>query len=102
MRAYKLDYTTIVLDEARYGNLPGVEYYEIEVDGQRIKFAQHDRAVLPALLEQLVSLSHSPSLSSDASSVILSMQLFMDSNVSSYSRCLRRGNEGHLRSRCFT
>ncbi|RYF09616.1 MAG: hypothetical protein EOO40_06600 [Deltaproteobacteria bacterium] len=60
MRAFRLCCTTLVLDDARYGNLPGVEYYEVEVAGQKLKFAQHDRAVLPALLEELVRPSVQP------------------------------------------
>ena len=51
--------TTIVLD-ARFDNLPGVEYYEVEVDGKPVRFAQHDRTVLPAMLEELVSLQRHP------------------------------------------
>jgi len=56
MRAYKICFSSIVLDE-RYGSVEGMEYYEVEIDGQLIRFAQHNNTVLPAMLEQLVSLS---------------------------------------------
>lgn len=61
MRAFLIDYTTIVLD-GRYGNLPGVEYYEVEVDGRPVRFAQHSNAVLPAMLEDLVRHSSTQSV----------------------------------------
>lgn len=54
IRAHKIDYSSIVLNSS-YENLPGVEYYTVEVDGSTIKFAQHDKAVLPKMLEELVT-----------------------------------------------
>lgn len=65
MRAFKLDYTTVVLGD-RYANVPGVEYYEVVVDGVTLRFAQHNNTVLPAMLEEMVSQlnrSHSTSVS---------------------------------------
>lgn len=65
MVARGIDYTTIVLDP-RYDNLPGVRYYEVEVAGEPVRFAQHDRSVLPAMLQELVSaLLHSHKSQSD-------------------------------------
>lgn len=61
MRAFLIDYTTIVLDD-RHAHLPGVEYYEVEVDGRPVRFAQHANAVLPAMLEDLVGHSSTQSV----------------------------------------
>ena len=61
MQAYKLCYTTIVLDD-RYAAVPGVEYYDVLVDGKTLKFAQHSNTVLPAMLQEMVSCSHSTSV----------------------------------------
>lgn len=52
MRAWELDYSTLVLDPA-YDNLPGVEYYEVETDQGTFRFAQGFKGVLPSLLEDL-------------------------------------------------
>ena len=52
LRAWNLDYSTIVLDP-KFDNLPGVEYYEVEGDQGTFRFAQGVPSVLPALLEDL-------------------------------------------------
>jgi DNA polymerase delta subunit 1 len=52
MRAHNLDYATIVLDPA-YGNLPGIEYYEVATGMGTYRFAQGVPSVVPALLEDL-------------------------------------------------
>lgn len=54
MRSRLLCFTSIVLD-SRYDNLPGMEYYSVEVDGEVLRFAQHGRSVVPAMLTELVS-----------------------------------------------
>jgi DNA polymerase delta subunit 1 len=52
IRAWSLDFSTIVLDP-KYDNLPGVEYYEVETDQGTFRFAQGFKGVLPSLLEDL-------------------------------------------------
>lgn len=52
IRAWNLDYSTIVLD-SRYDNLPGVEYYEVDTDQGTFRFAQGVPSVLPGLLADL-------------------------------------------------
>lgn len=54
IRAWSLDYSTLVLD-AKYDNLPGVEYYQVETDQGTFRFAQGFKGVLPALLEDLAA-----------------------------------------------
>lgn len=51
--AHNLDYATIVMDEARYGNVEGVEYFEVVTGMGTFKFAQNVPAVLPSLLKEL-------------------------------------------------
>ena len=51
IRSRNLCYSTIVLDD-RYGDLPGIEYYDITTDQGHFKFAQGVTAPLPALLEE--------------------------------------------------
>ena len=53
IRAHQLCYTTLVMDNARYGSVPGVEYYEIQTEQGTFRFAQGQQTVLPALLEEL-------------------------------------------------
>jgi DNA polymerase delta subunit 1 len=58
MRAENMSFDTLVLDERRYGDVPGVEYYEIETKLGTFKFAQpgdDDRfkGILPNLLDDL-------------------------------------------------
>jgi DNA polymerase delta subunit 1 len=55
IRAHNLCYSTLVLDE-RYARLEGVEYYEIATDLGTFRFAQGQRGVVPALLEDLARL----------------------------------------------
>lgn len=54
IRAWNMDYSTIVLDE-QYDNLPGVTYHEVKTDQGTFKFAQGVPAVLPSLLEDLAT-----------------------------------------------
>lgn len=53
-RAWALDYSTIVLDP-KYDNLPGVEYYDVESDQGKFRFAQGFSGVLPELLKDLAA-----------------------------------------------
>ena len=52
MRAHQLCHSTVVLD-AKYDNLPGVEYFDVKTDRGSYRFAQGVPAVLPTLLEEL-------------------------------------------------
>lgn len=54
LRAWTLDFSTIVLD-AKYDNLPGVEYYQVETDQGTFRFAQGFPGVLPELLKDLAT-----------------------------------------------
>ena len=54
MMSRTICFTSIVLD-SRYDKLPGIEYYEIAVNGEPVRFAQHGDSVLPAMLQDLVS-----------------------------------------------
>lgn len=54
IRAWNLDYTTIVLDKA-YALVPGVEYYEVATDQGTFKYAQGQPSVLPSLLADLAT-----------------------------------------------
>ena len=53
IRASNLCYSTIVLDDAKYGALRGVEYEAVETGLGTFKFAQAPRGVVPSLLEDL-------------------------------------------------
>lgn len=53
MRSRVICFTSIVLDP-KYDNLPGMEYYGVEVDGEVVRFAQHAHSVIPAMLTELV------------------------------------------------
>ena len=57
MRAHTMCHSTVVLDEARYGNLPGIEYTLVQVEEGKppVKFAQvpTEKTVMPALLADL-------------------------------------------------
>lgn len=48
-------YSTLVLDDPKYGAMPGVEYYEIETKMGTFKYAQSPQGVVPALLEDLAA-----------------------------------------------
>ena len=52
IQARNICYSTIVLDQA-YGNIDGVEYYEIETGLGTYKFAQNPSGILPQLLKEL-------------------------------------------------
>ena len=52
IRAWDLDYSTIVLD-AVYAHIPGVEYYEVSTDQGTFRYAQGQPSVLPSLLKDL-------------------------------------------------
>lgn len=52
IRAHNLCTSTLVLD-ARYGAIPGVEYYSVETPKGTYSFAQNVESVLPALLDDL-------------------------------------------------
>ena len=54
IRAHTMCYSTIVLD-ARYADLPGVEYYTIQTGMGTYKFAQSVTSVVPELLEELAA-----------------------------------------------
>ena len=54
LRAHTMCYSTIVLD-ARYADLPGVEYYTIQTGMGTYKFAQNVTSVVPELLEELAA-----------------------------------------------
>ena len=53
MRAWNFCYSTLVLDDAKYGSVPGVEYHTCETGLGTFKYAQKVPSVLPALLEDL-------------------------------------------------
>ena len=46
-------YSTLVMEEEAYGQLPGIEYYTIETSMGTFRFAQEPRGVVPSLLEDL-------------------------------------------------
>jgi len=53
MCAHNMCYSTLVLDDRRYGNIPGVEYDTFVVDGKTYKFAQGVPSLLPVILTEL-------------------------------------------------
>ena len=53
MCAHNMCYSTLVLDDRRYGNIPGVEYDTFVVDGKTYKFAQGVSSLLPVILTEL-------------------------------------------------
>ena len=57
MRAHVMCHSTVVLDDTRYGHIPGIQYEEVQVEEGKppVKFAQvpTEKTVLPALLADL-------------------------------------------------
>lgn len=53
MTAHNLCYSTLVMDERRYGNVPGVEYETFTVGDRTYKFAQNVPSLLPSILVEL-------------------------------------------------
>ena len=53
MTAHNLCYSTLVLDERRYGNVPGVTYETFKVGDRTYKFAQDVPSLLPSILIEL-------------------------------------------------
>ena len=53
MTAHNLCYSTLVMDERRYGNVPGVEYETFSVGDRTYKFAQNVPSLLPSILVEL-------------------------------------------------
>lgn len=54
MMAHNLCYSTLVMDEKRYGNVPGVEYETFTLgSGKSYKFAQNVPSLLPTILAEL-------------------------------------------------
>jgi DNA polymerase delta subunit 1 len=53
MTAHNLCYSTLVMDERRYGNVPGVEYETFSVGDRTYKFAQNVPSLLPSILIEL-------------------------------------------------
>ena len=51
--AHNLCYSTWVMDEKKYGNIPGVTYETFEVGGKKYKFAQDVPSLLPSILLEL-------------------------------------------------
>jgi DNA polymerase delta subunit 1 len=53
MMAHNLCYSTYVMDERRYGNIPGVTYESFNIGEKTYKFAQDVPSLLPAILAEL-------------------------------------------------
>jgi len=53
MMAHNLCYSTFVMDERRYGNVPGITYETFELSGRTYKFAQDVPSLLPSILQEL-------------------------------------------------
>jgi len=53
MMAHNLCYSTYVMDERRYGNVPGIEYETFKIGDRTYKFAQGVPSLLPAILLEL-------------------------------------------------
>ena len=53
MMAHNLCYSTFVMDEKRYGNVPGITYEKFELNDKTYKFAQDVPSLLPAILLEL-------------------------------------------------
>jgi DNA polymerase delta subunit 1 len=51
--AHNLCYSTWVMDEKKYGNIPGIAYETFEVNGKMYKFAQDVPSLLPSILLEL-------------------------------------------------
>lgn len=46
-------YSTLVMEDDKYGEVPGVDYYSIETSMGTFRFAQQPAGVVPSLLEDL-------------------------------------------------
>ena len=53
MMAHNLCYSTYVMDERRYGNIPGVKYETFKIGEKTYKFAQDVPSLLPSILLEL-------------------------------------------------
>ena len=53
MMAHNLCYSTLVLDDARYGHIAGVEYESFKVGSTEYKYAQNVPSLLPEILNDL-------------------------------------------------
>ena len=53
MMADNLCYSTYVMDEKRYGNIPGIEYETFKIGDRTYKFAQGVPSLLPSILLEL-------------------------------------------------
>ena len=53
MMAHNLCYSTYVMDERRYGNIPGITYETFNIGNKTYKFAQDVPSLLPAILLEL-------------------------------------------------
>jgi DNA polymerase delta subunit 1 len=53
MMAHNLCYSTLVMDERRYGNVPGVTYETFKIGDRVYKFAQGVPSLLPSILLEL-------------------------------------------------
>ena len=53
MMAHNLCYSTLVMDDAKYGNVPGVTYETFTVGSRTYKFAQDIPSLLPSILLEL-------------------------------------------------
>ena len=53
MMAHNLCYSTYVMDERRYGNIPGINYETFKIGEKTYKFAQDVPSLLPSILAEL-------------------------------------------------
>jgi len=53
MMAHNLCYSTLVMDERRYGNIPGINYETFKIGEKVYKFAQGVPSLLPSILLEL-------------------------------------------------
>jgi len=53
MMAHNLCYSSFVMDERKYGNVPGIEYETFNIGDRTYKFAQGVPSLLPAILLEL-------------------------------------------------
>ena len=53
MMAHNLCYSTLVMDERRYGNVPGINYETFKIGDKTYKFAQDVPSLLPSILLEL-------------------------------------------------
>jgi DNA polymerase delta subunit 1 len=53
MMAHNLCYSSYVMDEKKYGNVPGIEYETFRIGDRTYKFAQDVPSLLPAILLEL-------------------------------------------------